>query len=222
VVMRSLHFAGGVVMSPQMSSITICPPPRLSAAGVRVDAVRGPLLGSLQRAISPAGRGCARKLDAKKLRLVPVTTTTRRIICLRSPYRSLSSDDGIECLYCPFCAATVFDDEDGMAQYFCSHVRLFVDWVQEANLPPEAPTDLADRLKEIDPSNPSELSALFGEDTVIFELTETGHGEGTTNLRVSSSSGRASGHLPLMIVRLGQRSAAIGVHAGFVTVASDL
>jgi hypothetical protein len=91
---------------------------------------------------------------------------------------SLSSENGVERFYCPFCAATVFDAEDGIAEEFCSHVRVFVDWVQEANLPSGAPAELADHLDDIDPSDPSELSTLFGEDTVIFELTEASRGGG--------------------------------------------
>ncbi len=65
-----------------------------------------------------------------------------------------------------------------MAEDFCSHVGVSVDWVGEANLPPHAPDHLADQLDDIDSSDPSELSRLFGEDTVIFELMEPGRGGG--------------------------------------------
>jgi hypothetical protein len=91
---------------------------------------------------------------------------------------SLSGRNGVERFYCPFCGAPVFNDEDGMAEEFCNHVKVFVDWIQEPNFPVGATADLADKLTEIDPSDPSELSALFGDDTVIFELTEPGRGAG--------------------------------------------
>jgi hypothetical protein len=91
---------------------------------------------------------------------------------------SLSIDDGAPRFYCPFCAATVFDDDDGVAEVLCKHVKVFVDWIGEPYYPAGATDDLAAQLEELDPSDLSELSALFGDDTVIFELVEPGRGGG--------------------------------------------
>jgi hypothetical protein len=91
---------------------------------------------------------------------------------------TLSHTDGFLRFYCPLCAAGVFDEEGGMAENFCEHVKVFVDWVQEPNLLENAPADLAVKLDEIDPTDPSELATVFGEDTVVFELVEPGRGGG--------------------------------------------
>jgi hypothetical protein len=91
---------------------------------------------------------------------------------------SLSHTDGFPRFYCPLCGADVLDEEAGVADKFCAHVKVFVDWVQEPNLPENAPADFAEKLDEIDPSDPSELATLFAEDTVVFELVEPGRGGG--------------------------------------------
>lgn len=91
---------------------------------------------------------------------------------------SLKRTDGIDQFFCPFCAAVVFAEEDGMAETFCAHVRVFVDWVDEAHLPEDATVELSENLDEIDTSDPSELASLFGDDTVVFELVEPGRGGG--------------------------------------------
>jgi hypothetical protein len=91
---------------------------------------------------------------------------------------SLSVEYGVPRFYCPFCAAPVFDDENGMADVFCRHVKVFIDWVGEPCFPADAADDLAAKLDELDCSDPSELSPLFGDDTVIFELVEPGRGGG--------------------------------------------
>jgi hypothetical protein len=40
---------------------------------------------------------------------------------------SLSIENGVPRFYCPFCAAPVFDDDDGVAEVLCKHVKVFVD-----------------------------------------------------------------------------------------------
>jgi hypothetical protein len=47
-----------------------------------------------------------------------------------------------------------------------------------AYYPADATDDLAAELEEVDCSDPSELSALFGDDKMIFELVEPGRGRG--------------------------------------------
>jgi hypothetical protein len=91
---------------------------------------------------------------------------------------SLSVGNGIPRFYCPFCAATVFDPDDGVAETLCNHVKVFVDWVGEPYFPLGATDDLVAKLEELDPGDPLELSAVFGEDTVVFELVEPGRGGG--------------------------------------------
>ena len=91
---------------------------------------------------------------------------------------SLSIENGVPRFYCPFCAAPVFDDDDGVAEVLCKHVKVFVDWIGEPYYPADATDDLAAQLEEVDCSDPSKLSALFEDGTVIFELLEPGRGGG--------------------------------------------
>lgn len=92
---------------------------------------------------------------------------------------SLSRTDGFQTFFCPHCAAPILDPEvGGMADEFCTHVKVFVDWVCEPNIPDVNTGDLADKLDEIDPTDPAELSKLFEQDTVIFELVRPGGGGG--------------------------------------------
>jgi hypothetical protein len=44
---------------------------------------------------------------------------------------SLSIENGVSRFYCLFCAAPVFDDDDGVAEVLCKHVKVFVDWIGE-------------------------------------------------------------------------------------------
>jgi len=91
---------------------------------------------------------------------------------------SISLEHGVEQFYCPFCAAKVFDEEDGMAEDFCGHVKVFVDWARELIIPGAMANELADQLDEIDCGDPTELSAVFGDDAIVFELIEPGRGGG--------------------------------------------
>lgn len=93
---------------------------------------------------------------------------------------SLSIENGVPRFYCPFCAATVFDD-NGNGDDLCKHVKVLVyHSVGELyfDFPAGVTDDLADKLEELGSSDPSELSALFGDDTFIFELVEPGRGGG--------------------------------------------
>lgn len=74
---------------------------------------------------------------------------------------SISVENGVQRFYCPFCAAIVFDPEHGVAESLCTHVKVFVDWVGEPWFPPDATDDLVAKLEEVDPTDPSELSAVF-------------------------------------------------------------
>jgi hypothetical protein len=40
-----------------------------------------------------------------------------------------------------FCAAPVFDDDDGVAEVLCKHVKVFVDWIGEPYYPADATDD---------------------------------------------------------------------------------
>ncbi len=91
---------------------------------------------------------------------------------------SLSVDNGLDRFYCPFCAAMVFDEESGLAEDFCGHVRVFVDWAGELIIPEGTASALSDQMYQTDCSDPTELAALFGDDSVVFELVEPGRGGG--------------------------------------------
>jgi hypothetical protein len=114
--------------------------------------------------------------DAARLFGLAETRTKGRI--MPATVASLTRTDGFDQFFCPLCAAVVFNEEVGMAEKFCAHVQVFVDWVDEAHLPEDATVELSENLDEIDTSDPSELASLFGDDTVVFELVEPGRGGG--------------------------------------------
>jgi hypothetical protein len=87
---------------------------------------------------------------------------------------SLSRTNGFQNFYCPLCAAPVFAEESGVADEFCEHVKVFVDWVGEA----VAADELEHVLDDLDVTDPVALAGLFTEDTVVFELIESAGGGG--------------------------------------------
>lgn len=89
----------------------------------------------------------------------------------------ISKRYGFPNFYCPFCSAPVFTDGDGMADQFCQHVMVFVDWVGEPSIGPDAPPGLSKQLDDIE-YDAVELAGLFGDDTVVIELYEPGRGGG--------------------------------------------
>ncbi|MDT5144098.1 MAG: hypothetical protein QOI79_3465 [Mycobacterium sp.] len=62
---------------------------------------------------------------------------------------SLTHTEGFVQFYCPLCAATVFDDEQGMAEEFCLHVRVFVDWVLSVPASSREASATAARIKPV-------------------------------------------------------------------------
>jgi hypothetical protein len=91
---------------------------------------------------------------------------------------SLSRTDGFLDFYCFRCGAPILVADDGVADKFCQHVTVFVDWVGEATVAEGSRDELTDELDEVDPTDPTELAELFTDGTVIFELVEPARGAG--------------------------------------------
>lgn len=90
---------------------------------------------------------------------------------------SLTRLNGFPQFHCFHCGAEIFG-QDGPAEDFCGHVRVFVDWIGEPILGGAATGDLEAKLEEIAADVPEELAGLFDENTIVFELVEQARGGG--------------------------------------------
>ncbi|MGB3356826.1 MAG: hypothetical protein WBB00_29175 [Mycobacterium sp.] len=90
---------------------------------------------------------------------------------------SLTRLNGFSAFHCLYCGAVIVG-EGGPGEHFCEHVSVFVDWVGESQLGPAAADGLEEKLDEIEADVLDELASLFGDDTIVFELSEQARGGG--------------------------------------------